>query len=103
MDILAGRYHIAAPEGAITKNLSPAQVAVFAGADLKDVSGAALLRLAVHLEKRARHFFLEAGGRFPAGSPEWKLYRELEAEEREHVDLLSTALARHLADKPMVV
>ena len=103
MDTLARRYHIAAPEGAVTKNLSPAQVAVFAGAEMKDLSGAALLRLAVHLEKRARSFFLEAGGQFPAGSSEWKLYRELEAEEREHVDLLSTALARQLASKPLVV
>jgi glutamate synthase (NADPH/NADH) small chain len=103
MDILARRYHIAAPEGASSTNLSPAQIAVYAGATMTDVSGAALLRLAVHLEKRARAFFLEAGRKFPTGSSEWKLYRELEAEEREHVDLITTALARHLADKPAVV
>ncbi len=103
MSILARRYHIVAPEAAVNPNLSPTQVAVFAGAELKDLSGAALLRLAVHLEKRARAFFLDAGRKFPTGSSEWKLYRELEAEEREHVDLLSTVLARIVAEKPVVV
>jgi len=104
MKILVRRYHIDLPEWATTtNNLSPAQVAVFAGTDVKEQTGAALLRLAVHLEKRARAFFLDAGRRFPIGSPEWKLYRELEAEEREHVDLLSTVLARIVADKPVVI
>lgn len=103
MTILARRYHIAAPEEAAATSLSPAQVAIYAGAVMTELSGAALLRLAVHLEKRARAFFLEAGRKFPTGSSEWKLYRELEAEEREHVDVLTTALARHLAEKPVVV
>ncbi len=103
MVTLTRRYHIDAPETPVATSLSPAQVAVFAGAEMKDASGAALLRLAVHLEKRARQFFLDAGLQFPTGSAEWRLYRELEAEEREHVDLLSTALARHLAEKPVVV
>jgi len=102
MEILARRYHIDVPQGP-PSTLTPSQVAVFAGAELKDLSGAALLRLAVHLEKRARAFFLDAGKSFPTGSPEWKLYRELEAEEREHVDLLSTVLARLVADKPLVI
>ena len=92
-----------APEEALTQTLTPAQVAIFAGADVKDYSGASLLRLAVHLEKRARAFFLDAGRKFPTGSHEWKLYRELEAEEREHVDMLSTVLARIVAEKPVVV
>jgi len=103
MVTLTRRYHIDVAETPAATNLSPTQVAVFSGAEMKDPSGAALLRLAVHLEKRARQFFLDAGLKFPTGSAEWKLYRELEAEEREHVDLLSTALARHLAEKPVVV
>ncbi len=103
MVTLARRYHIDAPEAGVNPNLSPEQVAIFAGADLKELSGAALLRLAVHLEKRARGFFLDAGRKFPTGSPEWKLYRELEAEEREHVDMLSTVLARVVAEKPVIV
>ncbi len=103
MDILARRYHVEAPAEALAQTLTPAQVAVFSGADVKDFSGASLLRLAVHLEKRARAFFLDAGRKFPTGSHEWKLYRELEAEEREHVDMLSTVLARIVAEKPVVV
>ncbi|HYM62494.1 MAG TPA: NADPH-dependent glutamate synthase [Thermoanaerobaculia bacterium] len=103
LDILARRYHIDAPDATINTSLSPAQVAIFAGAELKDLSGGALLRLAIHLEKRARAFFLDAGKKFPVGSHEWKLYRELEAEEREHVDLLSTVLKRILEEKPVMV
>ncbi len=103
METLARRYHVEAPPAALAASLTPAQVAVFAGADLAEVTGASLLRLAVHLEKRARAFFLDAGRTFPTGSAEWKLYRELEAEEREHVDLLSTVLARIVAEKPVVV
>ncbi len=102
MEILARRYHIEVPRG-LASNISPSQVAVFAGAELKDLSGAALLRLAIHLEKRARAFFLDAGNSFPTGSQEWRLYRELEAEEREHVDLLSTVLSRIVAEKPVVM
>jgi rubrerythrin len=103
METLSRRYHVEAPHDALSATLSPTQVAVYAEADLKDSSGAALLRLAVHLEKRARAFFLDAGRRFPTGSPEWTLYRELEAEEREHVDILSTVLARIVAEKPVAV
>jgi rubrerythrin len=103
MVTLADRYHIDAPEAGVNASLSTAQVAVFAGTEMKEMSGAALLRLAVHLEKRARAFFLDAGKKFPTGSAEWKLYRELEAEEREHVDMLSTVLARVVAEKPVVV
>jgi rubrerythrin len=103
MDVLARRYHIEAPEESRSMHLTPSQIAVFAGADVKDFTGASLLRLAVHLEKRARAFFLDAGRKFPTGSHEWRLYRELEAEEREHVDMLSTVLARIVAEKPVVV
>ncbi len=92
LEILARRYHVQAPAEALTQTLTPAQVAVFAGADVKDYSGASLLRLAVHLEKRARAFFLDAGRKFPTGSHEWKLYRELEAEE--------TRARRHALDRP---
>ena len=46
---------------------------------------------------------VSAGRSFPTGSPEWKLYRALEAEEREHVDMLSTVLSRIVAEKPVVM
>jgi homotetrameric NADPH-dependent glutamate synthase len=103
MDILARRYHVDIPAAVTEGDLSPTQVAVFAGAKVEDVSGAALLRLAVHLEKRARAFFLDAGRQFPVGSAEWKLYRELEAEEREHVSRISTVLSRVAAGQPAII
>ncbi|MFA6956242.1 MAG: NADPH-dependent glutamate synthase [Thermoanaerobaculia bacterium] len=103
MITLARRYHVDLPDQPLNMNLTPTQVAVFAGETLSEYSGAELLRLAVHLEKRARGFFLDAGRQFPVGSPEWKLYRELEAEEREHTDMLATVLKRMVEEKPAMV
>src|SRR5262249_20587557 len=101
METLSRRYHVPAPETA-TDALSPARVAVYAGTKLSGSGPEELLKLALHLEQRARTFFLENGTSFPAGSPEWKLYRELEAEEREHADLLATALARLRSGAPIL-
>ncbi|MCC6747264.1 MAG: NADPH-dependent glutamate synthase [Deltaproteobacteria bacterium] len=99
---LVRRYHVALPNAA-APGLTPPQVAVYAGVEGAVDDALSLLRLAVELEKRARRFFLEAGRRFDHGSQAWRLYRELEAEERDHVDLLSTALVRLRAGKPLVV
>ena len=57
----------------------------------------------MHLENRARHFFLETGRLFEPASAEWRLYRELEAEEREHAEMLATALANVEAGRPVLV
>jgi glutamate synthase (NADPH) small chain len=103
MITLARRYHVDLPEEPLNVNLTPAQVAVFSGEKISDLSGTELLRLAVHLEKRARAFFLDAGRKFPVGSAEWKLYRELEAEEREHTDMLATVLNRMVEEKPVLM
>ena len=103
MEILARRYHLEAPDltGA---GPSPAQLAVFSGVEPSANSdGVALLRLAVHLEKRAGRFFLETGRKFSEASPEWRLYRELEAEEREHAELLEGAAMRLKAGRPLVI
>ena len=78
-------------------------MAVYSGAELDTADEGGLLQLAVHLENRARRFFLDTGRGFPEGSAEWRLYRELEAEEREHAEMLATALARFRAQKPMLV
>jgi glutamate synthase (NADPH/NADH) small chain len=102
METLSRRYHVEPPDTA-ESNLTPAHVAVYAGAELPTSAPEDLLKLAVHLEKRARAFFLEKGREFPPGSPEWKLYRELEAEEREHTDLLTAVLTRYTAGKPVLV
>jgi glutamate synthase (NADPH/NADH) small chain len=101
LETLERRYHIEPLEPS-TPGLSEADVAVYAGVEPPaDAEG--VLRLAVELERRARTFFLEKGRTFPEGSPEWKLYRELEGEEREHVDLLQTTLARYLVSRPALV
>jgi homotetrameric NADPH-dependent glutamate synthase len=102
METLARRYHVEAPDTE-APGMSPAQVAIYAGAELPSSGPEDLLKLAVLLEKRARVFFLERGRQFPPGSAEWKLYRELEAEEREHTDLLTAALVRYTAGKPVLV
>ena len=48
----------------------------------------------------AVQFFTERESRTAKGSAEWQLYRELAAEEREHVDLLSTEFKRYQQGKP---
>jgi rubrerythrin len=102
METLSRRYHVAEPD-ATAPGLSAARVAVYADATRRTETGEDLLKLAVHLERRARNFFLERGRELEPGSSEWKLYREMEAEEREHTDLLTTALVRYTAGKPVLV
>jgi len=57
------------------------------------------LKLAEHNEQRAVEFFTREGELAPAGSIERDLYRELAAEEREHVALLTTEFRRWEAGK----
>jgi rubrerythrin len=103
METLARRYHLEAPDLSVG-GPSPSQLAVFSGVETsKDDDGVALLRLAVHLEKRAGRFFLETGRAFSEASPEWRLYRELEEEEREHAELLEGAAMRLKAGRPLVI
>jgi glutamate synthase (NADPH) small chain len=51
-----------------------------------------LLRMAIRLERRAHDFFVSSEPR-DAGSPAAQLYRELAAEEGEHIALLTSELA----------
>jgi rubrerythrin len=99
MRILERRYHIEAPQ-AEGEGPSVAQVAVYANVDLPKDDGVALLTLAVKLEKRARDFFNEQLDKFERDSGPWLLYRELAAEEQEHVELLDTELRRYRQGKP---
>jgi rubrerythrin len=101
-EILSRRYHIQPQEGR-APGVTPSQIAVYAGAEPPRTNGASLLRLAVHLENRARRFFLNTGRTFPEGSPEWRLYRELEAEEREHAELLETALRAYEDERAVLI
>ena len=60
---------------------------------------ATLFRAAIAFEKRAVAFFSERAAAVPEGSAEQELYRELAAEEVEHVALLETELQRWSAGK----
>ena len=58
-----------------------------------------LFRIPIAFEQRAVDFFSREGERAPAGSVESELYKELAAEEREHVELLGTEYRRWSAGK----
>lgn len=98
---LARRYHVPLPD-LPSPGITETSVAVYSGAESPPRDAVTLLQLAIHLENRARTFFLDQGRRFATGSHEWRLYRELEAEEREHADVLRTTLVRLKANKPLL-
>jgi rubrerythrin len=92
MDTLSKRYHAELPAAAPDFQLDRA--AIFAGVDRKPEDPANLFRIAIAFEQRAVDFFTNEGDKAPAGSVERDLYKELAAEEREHVALLSTEFRR---------
>jgi glutamate synthase (NADPH/NADH) small chain len=96
MDTLSRRYHADLPQAA-TQAGAPFQLdhaAISAGVDGHPEDPANLFRIAIAFEQRAVDFFSREAERAPAGSIEGGLYRELAAEEREHVALLSTEFDR---------
>ena len=92
MDILSKRYHATLPTAAADFQLDRA--AIFSGVERNPEDPANLFRIAIAFEQRAVDFFAGEGEKAPAGSVERDLYRELAAEEREHVELLSTEYRR---------
>ena len=92
METLSKRYHAELPEPSADFQLDRA--AIFAGVDRKPEDPANLFRIAIAFEQRAVNFFTERGTQCAQGTPEWQLYRELAAEEREHVELLTTEYRR---------
>ena len=92
MDILSRRYHATLPTAAADFQLDRA--AIFSGVERNPEDPANLFRIAIAFEQRAVDFFAGEGEKAPAGSVERDLYRELAAEEREHVELLSTEYRR---------
>ena len=92
METLSKRYHAELPKPSADFQLDRA--AIFAGVDRKPEDPANLFRIAIAFEQRAVDFFASEGERAPAGSVERELYRELAAEEREHVALLTTEYRR---------
>lgn len=96
MRTLARRYHVAVPEPSATLHLDRA--AVFAGIDHRPDDPDTLFRVAIAFEERAVAFFTRRGDE--VGPAEQQLYKELAAEEREHVALLATEYDRWRAGKP---
>jgi len=92
METLSRRYHADLPPPSDDFQLDRA--AIFAGVQNKPEDPANLFRIAIAFEQRAADFFTREGERAPAGSIERDLYRELAAEEREHVELLTTEYRR---------
>jgi len=97
MATLSRRYHAQVPEAG---DFKVDRAAIYAGIPNRPEDPANLFRIAIAFEERAVKFFTERGEAAAPGSPEKQLYKELAAEEREHVDLLTTELARWQAGKP---
>lgn len=97
MRTLSRRYHAELPAPADDFQIDRA--AIFAGIDRKPEDPANLFRIAIAFEQRAVDFFSQEGEKAPDGSVERDLYRELAAEEREHVELLTTELRRWQSGK----
>ena len=97
MRTLSKRYHTDPPQPAEDFQIDHA--AIFAGVERKPEDPANLFRIAIAFEERAVKFFSEQGAQAPEGSMERDLYKELAAEEREHVALLTTEYERWKAGK----
>jgi homotetrameric NADPH-dependent glutamate synthase len=99
LELLASRYHVAAPSlEAVELDASVAQL--LAGVDARPKNAIELLETARELEERAKRFFAERASALPRGSAVWRMYRELEAEEHEHVAVIETELLRKQSGKP---
>ncbi|MBK1722308.1 NADPH-dependent glutamate synthase [Thiocystis violacea] len=98
MATLARRYHVEVPPPADGFHVDRA--AIYAGIGSHPEDPINLFRIAIACEERAVSFFTERGAQVPEGSPEAELYRELAAEEREHVALLRTELQRYRQGQP---
>jgi Rubrerythrin. len=98
MQTLSRRYHaqVAAP----SQEFSVDRAAVYAGLETRPDDPAKLFRIAIAFEERAVSFFTERSEAAPADSVERQLYKELAAEEREHVALLTTEYERWKEGKP---
>jgi homotetrameric NADPH-dependent glutamate synthase len=93
---LSRRYHVDAP----TPELELPRAAVYSGMGHRPEDPESLFQVATALEQRAVKFFSEACEGSAAGSMERQLYKELAAEEQDHLAFLETELARHRQGKP---
>lgn len=97
IETLSRRYHANLPQPADDFQLD--RTAIFAGVERKPEDPANLFRIAIAFEERSVKFYIEQGARSPEDSVERDLYKELAAEEQEHVALLTTEYERWKADK----
>ncbi|HEX9257909.1 MAG TPA: NADPH-dependent glutamate synthase [Acidimicrobiales bacterium] len=96
LNTLERRYHLGGVDGSGAFTVDRA--AIYAGVENNPEDPANLFRLAIAFEERAARHFAERGNSSDDEGVR-ELYAELAAEEREHVDLLTTELARWRADK----
>jgi rubrerythrin len=98
MQTLSRRYHVNAPES--SNAFAVELAAVFGGVTHRPGDPGDLFRVAIALEKKAADFFAARCANATPGSAEQRLYLELGAEERGHVDLLTTEYERWRVRKP---
>jgi glutamate synthase (NADPH) small chain len=97
MQTLTKRYHADMPRPGEKFQID--QAAIFSGVEHKPEDPANLFRIAIAFEERAVQFFSEQGAKAAEDSVERGLYKELAAEEREHVALLATEYERWKSGK----
>ncbi|WP_242394775.1 NADPH-dependent glutamate synthase [Anaeromyxobacter oryzisoli] len=98
MATLSRRYHAEVP--APSDAFKVERAAVYAGVANKPEDPANLFRIAIAFEQRAVDFFARRVAETPEGSVERQLYKELGAEEKEHVEMLLGEYERWKAGKP---
>ncbi|HVP66965.1 MAG TPA: NADPH-dependent glutamate synthase [Anaeromyxobacteraceae bacterium] len=98
METLSRRYHADVKEA--SEGFRTERAAIYAGIANDPKDPANLFRIAIAFEQRAVKFFEEKGAKAAPGSAERQLYKELAAEEREHVDILATEFNRFKQGKP---
>jgi glutamate synthase (NADPH) small chain len=101
MATLSRRYHADMPPPSDTFKVDRA--AVYAGIPNRPDDPANLFRIAIAFEQRAVNFFTERMSATPEGSVERQLYKELAAEEKEHVELLLGEYERWKLGKPGIL
>jgi rubrerythrin len=101
MATLSSRYHVTMPRPSADFRVDRA--AVYAGIANRPDDPGNLFRIAIAFEQRAVKFFGERGAAARDGSAEKQLYKELAAEEAEHVAILTTEFERWKQGKPGIL
>jgi homotetrameric NADPH-dependent glutamate synthase len=97
MATLSARYHVEPPSPG---DLHLDRAALYAGIPNRPDAPDNLFQIAIAFEERAAQFFAGHHLECAPGSAEAQIYKELGAEEREHVAILLTELERWREGKP---